>query len=355
MTTTRFLTGALVAAATAATGFAQSGIDPSAPGGYPLIPSVRPVEMDAGMPRAEALGLPPGRPAAAAYSAPRPYNSTRSTALERVTAPVRQASGQEPDPVGTLTGQPALPAGAPLPPGAYPSPFMTDGPGCCGPLGRNGRVGYELYTYTGPTWAIGEGEFTRRLQTGWMVGGGGRSLFFDVDHTAAWVLDLGVSYQYNRGEYDDPIRADVKQPPIQNPITNEAIPRPDVLTEVRVRALNRTNFNYGIGRDWWLWGPGSTGLEQGKNLRVGGLVGGRWGTAHVELEPVDDPGGYARRQNVTYGIYLATHTTCEIPMGTWILFGGIRAEWGYDFTNLVPPMNGNMHNFNLLLTSGIRY
>ena len=35
-------------------------------------------------------------------------------------------------------------------------------------------------------------------------------------------------------------------------------------------------------------------------------------------------------------------------MGTWIFFAGIRAEWGYDWTNLVPPMNGNMHNLNLL-------
>ena len=67
------------------------------------------------------------------------------------------------------------------------------------------------------------------------------------------------------------------------------------------------------------------------------------------------PGGYARRQKVTHGIFLATHGTCEIPMGTWIFFAGLRAEWSYDWTNLVPPMNGNMHNLNFLLHSGIRF
>ena len=66
------------------------------------------------------------------------------------------------------------------------------------------------------------------------------------------------------------------------------------------------------------------------------------------------PVGYAR-QNVTYGVFLAAHATIEIPMGTWIWFAGLRTEWGYDWTNLVPPMSGNMHNLNILLTSGIRF
>jgi hypothetical protein len=284
----------------------------------------------------------------------RPFSEPPTTVLNRLTNPVRPVSAEVSDPVGTLTGEP-LPAQPALPPGAYPSPYFTDGPGCCGPLGRHGRIGYELYTYTGPTWAIGEGEFTRRLQTGWMVGGGGRSLFFDPSHTTAWVADVGLSYQYNRGEIDDPITTDVRQPPLRNPITGEVTERPDVRTRVSIRALHRTNFNFGIGHDWWYYGPGSVGLEDGSNFRVGALLGGRWGTAHVDLEPVGVPGAYARRQNVTHGVFLAAHGTCEIPMGTWILFAGLRAEWGYDWTNLVPPMNGNMHNLNILLTSGIRF
>ena len=57
--------------------------------------------------------------------------------------------------LGNLTapvGPAALPPGAPaLPPGAYGSPWYTDGPGCCGPVGRNGQIAYELHADTGPT------------------------------------------------------------------------------------------------------------------------------------------------------------------------------------------------------------
>jgi hypothetical protein len=358
MTITRSVAGALVLAAVGAPCFAQSG-DPYAPSTRSaVIPSVYPAEADpaSAPPQPVSAGMPPGRPPAAAMQPVRPFSAPPTTVLDRISTAVQPIAAEQSDPLGTLTGQPVAEVPGPvLPTGAYPSPYFTDGPGCCGPLGRHGRVGYEIYSYTGPTWAIGEGEFTRRLQTGWMVGGGGRSLFFDPSHTTAWVADVGLSYQYNRGEEDDPVRTDVRQPPLRNQFTGELTVRPDILTEVRVRALHRTNFNFGVGHDWWYRGPGSVGLEDCTNMRAGLLLGGRWGTAHVDLEPVATPGGYARRQKVTHGIFLAAHGTCEIPMGTWILFAGLRAEWAYDWTNIVPPMNGNMHSLNLLLHSGIRF
>jgi hypothetical protein len=359
MTTTRLLGGVLVAVATAAPALAQYGDERAAPPGrYPLIPSVTPLgdEPVRPLPGVNPVGLPPARYATPVMPPGRPPAAANSTALDRVTAPIRQASGEEPDPVGTLTGQASQPPPAPfLPPGSYPSPYYTDGPGCCGPLGRNGRVGYELYLYTGPTWAIGEGEFTRRLQTGWMVGGGGRSLFFNPAHDAAWAVDLGLSYQYNRGEFDDPLNLSLRQPPTTNPITGATTPVPDQIGRARIRALDRTNFNFGFGRDWWMWGPGSTGLASDWNLRLGGTVGGRWGTAHVDVVPVAELNGYMRRQNVTHGVFLELHATVEVPMGTWIWFSGIRAEYGFDWTNLVPPMDGDIHNLNIMLTTGIRF
>jgi hypothetical protein len=216
---------------------------------------------------------------------------------------------------------------------------------------RNGRVGYELYAYTGPAWAVGEGRFARQLQTGWLTGGGGRSLFFNTAHDAAWVVDLGLSYQYNRGSVDHFTELFLHQPPdfLGNP-------RPDVLSPAAIRGLHRTNFNFALGRDWWRWGPGSTGLAQGWNVRVGGLIGGRWGTAHVDLLPQNPAlGDYQRRQGVTHGFFLAPHAMVEIPMGTTIWFAGLRGEWGYDWMNLVPPIEGNLHSFNLLMTAGIRF
>ena len=359
MTTTRMLIGIWVTVASAGTILAQNGDIPyQAADKYPLIPSVYPAgqgPLPAGG-QMESAGMPPGRPyAAAGKPSARPFAAANATPLDRVTAPIQPIAGTESDPYGTLTGQPQLPMANGIPPGSYPSPYFTAGPGCCGPLGRNGRIGYELYLNTGPTWAFGEGEFTRRLQTGWMVGGGGRSLFFDPSHTAAWVADIGLSYQYNRGEFDDPLTLFIKQPPLRNPITGQVTAQPDLLTRVAIRALDRTNFNFALGRDWWLWGPGSTGQESGINTRIGGLVGGRWGTAHVDMVPLNDPTGYARRHSVTHGVFVAAHATVEVPMGTTIWFAGLRTEWGYDWTNLVPPIDGNIHNLNLLLTAGIRF
>src|SRR5262249_62420208 len=126
-----FVPGCVRGVAAAGPAAAQSGPDASpAPGRYPgLVPSVFPPGYPDPIQPAGGARMPPGRPAAAG----------NTTALERVTAPVRQAAGEESDPVGTLTGQPVQPPQPGqqygLPYGAYPSPYFTDGPGCCGPLG----------------------------------------------------------------------------------------------------------------------------------------------------------------------------------------------------------------------------
>ncbi|MBA4063168.1 MAG: hypothetical protein C0501_05540 [Isosphaera sp.] len=280
--------------------------------------------------------LPPGRPSAA--SAP--------TALDRVSAP----GGAAPDPYGTLTGQaPGLPAGA------YPSPYFTDGPGCCGPLGRHGRVGYEIFAFTGPAFIFGDGPFAD-LRVGWATGGGGRSLFFNPAHDAAYVAEIGLSYAYNGGPQNRFLNIFVRQPPTQDPFTGQQVASPDALTTVAIRGLHRTNFNFALGRDWWANGPGSVGLAEGWNLRCGVLVGGRWGTAHVDLIPQDDPrNGYARRQNVTHGVFGAVHVGAEVPLGSTVLFGGLRGEYGYDWNNLIPPFQGNINGYQLQLTAGLRF
>jgi hypothetical protein len=77
----------------------------------------------------------------------------------------------------------------------------------------------------------------------------------------------------------------------------------------------------------------------------------------VDIDPLDEPfgTGYARRQNVFEGVVVGTHITWATPMGGWILFGGFRAEYGYDWTNLVPPIQGNINNVNIQGQLGIRF
>ncbi len=307
---------------------------------YPsLIPSVRPVAAE------ESELVLPAPPVLGGARKPGAVDS-----LGQMTTP-QQA---QPDPVGTLTGQPAVQQapGAPygvygpgLPPGTYPSPYRVDGPGCCGPLGADGRIGYELYSLAGVNFAFGPG-LASHLNAGWTVGGGSRTLLFDPTYTSAWVVDLGVTYTHNWGSGSkEPETLWIRQ-------TGR-----DRVALSGIRGVHRTSFNFNFGRDVWLMGAGNTSGMQGTNVRVGGWVGGRWGTSHVDIDPLDEfPGdGYARRQNAYEGVVVGTHVTWDTPMGGWILFGGLRAEYGYDWTNLVPPIQGNINNVNLQATLGVRF
>ncbi|MBP3954324.1 hypothetical protein J8F10_03310 [Gemmata sp. G18] len=304
-----------------------------------FVPNVRPVGAEE--PGLPGPPMPPGRPPAAV------------TSLEQMNVPPGYGRG---DPVGTLTGQPTQPGPGGLPPGSYSSPYYTDGPGCCGPLGRDGRIGYDVYSYAGLNFTIGNGLPDLLKTPGWTVGGGVRTLFFNPTHTAAWTVDLGGSYTYNRGQGEnEPTNLFLRSQPVQNQQNGGFQVQPDRFVLTAVRGVSRSSFNYAFGRDVWLLGDGSTGGQNGTNWRIGGWVGGRYGTSHVDMVPLDETNGYSRRQNVYHGIFVGAHTTFDVPMGSWIWTNGIRVEYGYDWTNLVPPVQGNLHNINLQFTTGIRY
>jgi hypothetical protein len=338
MTSTRFLPGVVLLAVAAGPVAAQ-----------PVMPPYSPPGRTAGV-------IPSVAPAGAQDPPVAPQPSTSPANPDPLPTPAAVA-----DRLGALTGQP-IPAGpgtGPLPPGAYASPWrMTDAPGCCGPLGLNGPVHYEVYARTGVNLVFGNGPFTDRLNPGWVIAGGGRSLFFNTGMDAAWAIDLGLSYQHNRGELRDPTNLFIRQNPTQNPVTGQRQDQPDLLLLTRIRALHRTAFNFALGREWFVWGPGVPGCEAGWNLRYGVDVGGRWGTMHVDLRPLADDGSaefYARRQNVFHGLFLGAHATVEVPMGGWIWFGGLRTQYVYDWSNVVPPLNGDVQNVDLLLTAGVRF
>jgi hypothetical protein len=341
MTITRILPGVvLVALTTTAPAVGQFRMPPYSPPGHSgeMVPSVFPdaVADPVAPPDMGQPGMPPVAPPA--------------RSLERMTAPLPTGVA---DPVGTLAGPPG-PAG--LPPGSYRSPWYADGPGCCGPLGAHGQVAYELYLNTGPNMVFGSGEFTDRLNVGWIVGGGGRSMFFNPEGDAAWVIDLGLSYTYNRGSSQDFSDLFLRQQPLQDATTGQLIPQPDRLATSRIRGLHRTSFNFAVGRDWFRWGPGIPGGEPGWNVRVGADVGGRWGTSHIDVVPLDEgPNGYARRQKVFHGLFIGGHANCEVPLGGWIWTSGLTVQWGYDWMDIAPPLKGDIQNVNFLLSTGFRF
>ena len=307
-------------------------------GSADLVPSVRPVS-------AEEPALMP-QPAM-----PPPTTDGRPTmsSLEQMgtPAPYSPASG---DPVGTLTGQPRMPAGS------YPGPYSADGPGCCGPLGSHGRTTYEVYSYSGVNFTIGNGLADRLYAVGWTVGGGARTLLFDASNTAAWTIDVGGSYTYNRGVgAGEPTALFLRTQPVQNQQTGGFQVVPDRFVVSAIRGIHRSSFNFAFGRDLWLMGDGTTGGMQGTNWRIGGWVGGRYGTSHIDIVPLNEVNGYSRRQTVFHGMYTGVHTTLDVPMGAVVWTNGIRAEYGFDWMNLAPPIQANLNNINVQFTTGFRF
>ena len=209
---------------------------------------------------------------------------------------------------------------------------------CCGPFGANGPIGSELFLYTGPTIPVSGGTLFHQLHTGWMVEWGVRSLFFNTDRDAAWGAKVSGTYAYNGGlRHGGPT------------FSYFGIP-------VRVRDLDRWSFTIGASREWFLFGSRDNGES---NLRFGLETGGRWGTEHVNLLiDIFDPrnqSNYLRRQDVFGAYYLGTHIDYEIPMGAWVFLCGFRAEYNWDFDDILPGNSSLLRDVNLLFSIGVRY
>jgi len=248
----------------------------------------------------------------------------------------------------------APPSGIPTnyPPGTVFSPW-AGGTHAGSPLalGRNGPIGYETYVQTGPSILVGNSTWTDSAKSGWMVGGGYKTLFFNTSHDAAWFIDLGVSYTRNDGDRFD-------KPPLL--VTSSELKFGNVgdnsLTALGIRGISRTSFNFAIGRDWWLNGPGAVnGDESHNNWRFGTDVGGRWGSASIDFAPTSDPEGYSRRRSTLHGAYIGGYLGWERPFGNFTAFANFRTEWSYTWTDLIPPNNSDFIDVNIMMTFGIRF
>src|SRR5581483_1427443 len=110
--------------------------------------------------------------------------------------PVAPPTSPLPDVIPPPSQAPAANAG--LPPGTVPDPWITyTRPGCCGPIGGNGPVGWEYFLRTGLSIPTGPGIVAESLNAGWRTEIGARSLFFNPANTTAWTTEMGLSYTYN--------------------------------------------------------------------------------------------------------------------------------------------------------------
>lgn len=204
-------------------------------------------------------------------------------------------------------------------------------PDCCGPIGGNGPITYDLYLRTGPVLPFGSGLLGRTLQAGWDVDGGGRTLFYNVPQDAAWFVDLGVSFMYNHsGNAADTFMFNGEP--------------------THVSVLDRTWFNGGLGYEWYLSGCKTS---PGCRWKAGFEGGGRWGMARLDTYG-NVTGQYYRLSDTIGAAFVALYTDVEIPCGCCTFEAGFRAEYDYTWMDIIPQKD-DVQDVNLLLTAGVRF
>lgn len=264
----------------------------------------------------------------------------------QATSPIVYQSPAQPE---QLSNPPAPTADAPipavtqppqnqLPPGTVTSPWNgPGGTGCCGPVGGNGPIMSELFLRSGVNLPVAGGIFNNATQAGYVQQFGMRTLYFDPIGSKAWTLEGAIVYNYNNGsrsEYEFDIFG----------------------TFAQIREFHRAGVHLAFGREYYLFTPG---YQCGKNYRAGLDVGGRYGYARANLNVVSEDGQtieFDRRSDVYGGVFVAFHTDVEIPLGQCFTFvTGVRTEWGYNFTDIIPTWDSDLQDVNVMLNFGWKY
>jgi hypothetical protein len=235
------------------------------------------------------------------------------------------------------------------------SPWIQgEQPGCCGPVGDHNPLRFELYTRSGWSFPIGDGQLEDSIDSGWMIQGGARALFFDDAGNAAWTVDLGLTNIYNYGGDDPPtvILRNVPNPLVQSgQVVDPTIPPIIGVAPVQVKHLNRTFVNLGGGREWYLYGSAvDTRDGTGAVWRVGLDAGGRWGTNKAQITFL------GHLTDTIAGVYAAAHSDMDIPCGCCVFQVGLRLEWDYTWSDVLQVQNkSDVESLNLLFNVGVRY
>jgi hypothetical protein len=208
-------------------------------------------------------------------------------------------------------------------------------PECCGQVGCNGPIWSEIYLLNGVEIPAGEHIFGHVLETGWVIQGGGRCLFFNTAMNRDWNIDLSISNILNHGQHSD-ITVPLDLPGSATPVS------------VSVRELNRTYVNAAFGREWYFHRSPDAWI---RTWRIGLSAGGRYGSAKLELFQT------LHRTDVISGLFANLSTDVEIPCGCCCTFlVGMRAEWGYTWSDILQRQNdSDLQDVNILFTAGVRF
>ena len=116
---------------------------------------------------------------------------------------------------------------------------------------------------------------------------------------------------------------------------------------VSIRELNRTYVNAAFGREWYFYRPPDAWIHC---WRIGLSGGGRLGSEKLELNEI------AHRTDVIGGMFAGLSSDVEIPCGCCTFLAGMRAEWGYNWADILQHQNSSdLQDVNILFTAGVRF
>ncbi len=258
------------------------------------------------------------------------------------------------------------PAGPPSAPAMLPAPApaaVTPGPsrwilydrqpGCCGPVGANGPINYEMYLRSGIAFPVANSGLGSVLDNGWTIEGGARTLFLNPETDEAWTVDLGIGNTYNRvgnrthkfvnGNFRAANETFTFTPLLQNPVTQFG---PGLVTGAD---LNRTYVFLSGGHEWYLWGSAEHDCCC-RNWRVGFDVGGRYGTEKLDVNET------RHMTDNNESAFISAHSDVEIPWGQVLFQAGVRLEYSYTWSQIFKSSsNGDVQDISLLFTTGWRF
>jgi hypothetical protein len=270
--------------------------------------------------------------------------SVCSAQAQDMAAPPGTPAGTPRSPL--MTGTSEVPPPTAILPPAKPDNWMTyTCSDCCGPVGGNGTIGYELFVRTGPSLNISGGFLKEVTSAGWTIEGGGRSLFFNPTHDRAITAELSISHTYNDGN-----RPNVTTPIILQP---QGANTPSGF-QVSVSSLQRTDVNASLGAEWYLLGNDQCTKP---SLWLGADGGFRYGPSRLDLHLFGvNPGiTYTRTSGINAGPFISVYSDLAWPCGSCLYLIGVRAEWDKSYMSMLPLENCNIQDVKLLLNLGVRF
>jgi hypothetical protein len=218
---------------------------------------------------------------------------------------------------------------------------------CCGPVGGDGPVSAEFYARTGASFTFGPGLLSEHTSPGFKMSGGVRTLLFNPAQDAAWTVDLGASTAWYGPAGPPSVQ-------IRNPLATGP-PNTHPLVPVTPKSLNESFFDLAFGRELYIWGNGHSGCDcTAPTWRVGFDGAVRWGTGKLSLQP---NANFIPPRTGSIGAFLVSaHTDMEFPTGCCLFFIGLRAEYGWAYSDLLGTRNDtDLQTINVMLNFGMRY